>query len=444
MQLSKSLSPVEHRCRPESDDGEGGEPRRAAAPVRAGPDQVPAAGVGHIRALDGLRGLAILLVLLRHTSWRMEPTTGASTAIYNLMRTGWVGVDLFFVLSGFLITGILLDAKGGPHYFRNFYVRRSLRIFPLYYAFLAGAFLVLPLLANDAAIATLRESQPWLWTYLTNVLVSIEGPRATPLGMTHLWSLAVEEQFYLVWPAVVLWCSRRRLVAVCAWMAVAAFAVRLLMVGADGQGDYAGYMLTPARMDALGFGALLAVFIRDAAAWERVRRWGGRATAGIAVVLGALVVGHNGLPQFGAGIQTVGYTLIALLSAATLAAVLLAPRGGALRRWFEAGWLRALGKYSYGIYVFHYPLLIVVAGHYGFAEVPELWGSEIPAQLLLTTAVGLVSFGAAWLSWHLYEKHFLKLKRFFPMPAPAAAGAPAAAADARGGTRTPTPFGTSS
>ena len=391
--------------------------RRTSAPSV---DATPGSSGAHVLALDGLRGLAILLVLFRHTSWRMEPVTDAGMALYGAMRLGWIGVDLFFVLSGFLITGILVDSKGGDHYFRNFYVRRSLRIFPLYYAFLAGFFLLLPLLtsAEASGLQTLRENQPWLWGYLTNVLVSIEGTQAAPLGMTHLWSLAVEEQFYLVWPAVVLWCDRRRLISVCVWMGVAALAVRVAVVATQGGGDVAGYMLTPARMDTLAFGALLALWIRDPRARAHLFRWARPVSAALAGALLLLMVSHRGLPQLGAGIQTVGYTLIALLSSALLAMVLAAPDRSPLRRLFETGWLRSLGKYSYGMYVFHYPLLILAARHVGFSEVPALWGSKIPTQLLITAGVAAASFVLAWASWHLFEKHFLKLKRFFPTPQP--------------------------
>src|SRR5919112_3639916 len=150
----------------------------------------------HVPVLDGVRGLAILLVLFRHTSRWMHAEPGAGSAVYAMLSSGWVGVDLFFVLSGFLITGILVDSRGGEHYFRNFYVRRALRIFPLYYGFLAVVFLVLPQFYGyeGGKFGTLQDNQPWYWGYLVNVLVAARGTDQTPLNTTHLWSLAVEEQ----------------------------------------------------------------------------------------------------------------------------------------------------------------------------------------------------------------------------------------------------------
>ena len=140
---------------------------------------------------------------------------------------GWIGVDLFFVLSGFLITGILYDAKGGPHYFRNFYMRRSLRIFPLYYAFLILIFAVMPLLRASGADHV--GKQVWMWTYLSNVLFARVGWEGMPAHTTHLWSLAIEEQFYLLWPLLVWLASRRRLIQLCVGSIAVAFATRLVL-----------------------------------------------------------------------------------------------------------------------------------------------------------------------------------------------------------------------
>jgi peptidoglycan/LPS O-acetylase OafA/YrhL len=161
--------------------------------------------------LDGVRGIAILLVLVYHLTLYggMAPN---GPFLDRLWRT-WtlplgLGVDLFFVLSGFLITGILLDTKDGPDYFRNFYARRFLRIFPLYYATLAATFLLIPAVRLDAV---------WYWTYLINYRFADVGwPRVAYLG--HFWTLAVEEQFYLVWPALVFFVPRR----VLPWLCVAA------------------------------------------------------------------------------------------------------------------------------------------------------------------------------------------------------------------------------
>ena len=145
--------------------------------MQAKPNFVYTSGL-HVPALDGIRGIAILLVMVHHfTIFGMgAPTTVLDKRVYKLFAAGWCGVDLFFVLSGFLITGILLDAKGGAHFFRNFYMRRFLRIFPLYYGFLFAFFVLLPLTFSlGDNFRSLLEQQGWYWSYLVNLPIAMEG-----------------------------------------------------------------------------------------------------------------------------------------------------------------------------------------------------------------------------------------------------------------------------
>ncbi len=155
----------------------------------------------HIPALDGIRGIAILVVMMHHFTvyGGMASTNALDRAFRTLTLPGWVGVDLFFVLSGFLITGILYDAKEKRHYFRTFYMRRVLHIFPLYYVVLVIVFLIAPrLFTADAALQSFTGEQWWYWTYLSNVSTALSGWHEY-LAFGHFWSLAVEEQFYLLW-----------------------------------------------------------------------------------------------------------------------------------------------------------------------------------------------------------------------------------------------------
>ena len=152
----------------------------------------------HVPAADGVRGLAILVVLIHNAAW-INAGTGSFLLKLTLAitSTGWVGVQLFFVLSGYLITGILVDALGSPRYFRHFYIRRTLRIFPLYYAALLVALFVVPQVAQVPAwAAAARQNQWWYWSYLSNWGAPFGHGIA---GLPHFWSLAVEEQFYLCW-----------------------------------------------------------------------------------------------------------------------------------------------------------------------------------------------------------------------------------------------------
>ncbi|HLL88149.1 MAG TPA: acyltransferase, partial [Tepidisphaeraceae bacterium] len=181
----------------------------------------------HYPALDGLRGLAILLVMVSH--YVAPPAGGGRWGLVfrRAADAGWVGVDLFFALSGFLITGILLDAKGKPGFFRNFFARRTLRVFPLYYGVLFVVCVLLPALGLLKLGVPL--SQRWLWLYATNLfplLRSADGagfffPNSWDLQFGHFWSLAVEEHFYLAWPLVVYALGRRPLMVTCAALMVA-------------------------------------------------------------------------------------------------------------------------------------------------------------------------------------------------------------------------------
>src|SRR4051812_48705226 len=152
---------------------------------------------GHLPGLDGLRGIAILMVLALHFLGDATPHGPVGRLVVKAASYGVLGVDLFFVLSGFLITGLLLDAKSGPHYFRNFYARRTLRIFPLYYLVLTILFIVLPrFTALPAPLEDARIHQGWLWTYTSNFFIAARAEWALTY-VSHFWSLAIEEHFYL-------------------------------------------------------------------------------------------------------------------------------------------------------------------------------------------------------------------------------------------------------
>jgi peptidoglycan/LPS O-acetylase OafA/YrhL len=368
-----------------------------------------------MQALDGLRGVAILLVMLVHfTQYGMRRPSGVfiDQHFWRFAAAGWVGVDLFFVLSGFLITGILLDSKGSEQFFRNFYMRRVLRIFPLYYGTLAGMFLVVPqILPTGENFRLLLRDQGWYWSYLLNFRVALEGwPPFLVIG--HFWSLAVEEQFYLVWPFVVCFFTRRQLTSICVGCFVVSFLVRLgfMLAGYP----LAGYVLTIARMDALAVGALLAIIFREANSRAILSRWIWPAGIVSGAVLISIFAWKRGLNVTDNLVITIGFSALALMFGSLVGLSIIVPQDTWLGKLFSHPVLRIFGRYSYALYIFH---PVVVFSHQtliGKKSLPFFLGSQLPALGLLIATLTGATLIIAWCSWHAYESHFLKLKSLFP------------------------------
>jgi peptidoglycan/LPS O-acetylase OafA/YrhL len=387
-----------------------------------------------VAALDGVRGIAILMVLVFH--FRLAAAVGPRIWIDEFaLKTsiaGWTGVDLFFVLSGFLITGILLDAKiSGERYFRNFYSRRVLRIFPAYYLFLGAVLIALPLigLVGHAARDALWDDSGWYAVYLANIQLPVDGRSGAEVSYAgHLWSLAVEEQFYLVWPALVLLLDRRSLLAACAGFIIGAPIVRIVLAQ-QGIDSTWGYMLTPARMDALAVGGFIAIAARGSWDLRSWLRWLWPVAVVAVGVLITLAASREFLSPYDAWVQGVGFSAVALLFGVVLLAAITAQPESRVHRALTVIPLTSLGRYSYALYLVHWPVATILAQHFHAADtVPTLFGSSLPASLVFSLAAGAISFALAWASYHLWEKHFLKLKARFPYEQTAPVEAPLVAA----------------
>jgi peptidoglycan/LPS O-acetylase OafA/YrhL len=387
---------------------------------------------GHLPGLDGVRGVAILLVMAIHFVGDATPETALQRLVVKASSYGLLGVDLFFVLSGFLITGLLVDAKGKPHYFRNFYARRTLRIFPLYYLVLALLFIVLPRLwPLTPALEEARAHQAWLWTYTANFYIAARASWALTY-VSHFWSLAIEEHFYLFWPLVVFCFQRRTLERICAAVIGAGLLLRAgLALG--GVSELSISVLTPCRIDTLCVGALLALLCRrEGWADEMVRRSGraALALAGVTIAVSAwCAVAKTGLPV----LHQIRGSLYALFFGA-LVLISLQPRPSLLARALRTRALRFFGKYSYGLYVYHGLLTWAFIEFHAEARFDALLGDHALGIAAKAACGVAISLAVAMASYELFEKPFLSLKRFFEVrepasPRPAAAGAvPAAGA----------------
>jgi len=366
---------------------------------------------GHFVPLDGLRGLAILLVLLLHFTTDMElPAGSVAAGVRSVFQIGWIGVDLFFVLSGFLITGILVDNKGSGRYFSAFYARRALRILPVYFIAVFAAFHLLPRVFQDFDTGGARTEAAF-WLFFTNFK---ELPYQLARTVGHFWSLAIEEQFYLMWPLVVFLTSRAGARRIALLTVILSPIARYVALRA-GVSAESVYHFTPFRLDGLATGAFIALSMRAPEArggLDRLSKIAGAA----ALTVAAILYGPIHLPE---PLSTrldfsIGFSALCVGFGALLTRVVISGPGSSLARVLSWRGLVTLGTYSYAMYLVHVPLLRVVSKvglppqWHGSQRWPMLW------VLGYTAVLAVLTLAAAMVSWHLCEKHFLALKRHFP------------------------------
>lgn len=370
-------------------------------------------GGRHIAGLDGLRGSAALAVIGCHLH-----APGCAF--------GWSGVTLFFVLSGFLITGILLEDKHSEGFYSTFYARRSLRIFSIYYLAIIALFLI-----------ERGSDWPYFFAYSQNWLYAVsqtfadDGRIHFSWAASHTWSLAVEEQFYLLWPLAVRNLSGPRLLKLALAMIVIGPFSRFIAVAATGHW-WAGYTPLPCQVDMLAWGAFGAIALRQ---FDRGRIEGLASVAlliGIAVLAGVIAsYGHYALQSPAVILSPKGQAFFAFLGPLYLSLLIVAQRGRLVGRLLDTKALAYCGRISYGLYLYHWPILVAVAAAAGSASFAADWR---PAALVVP-----ITFVFAAISHRFIETPLLATKdRLFPRdstptspPAPTRSPVPSAAHHSR-------------
>lgn len=375
------------------------------------PVVLASAGTKRIDELDGVRGLAIVLVLLEHyvktpLLAERDPIAGFLVKLLNFC---FAGVDLFFVLSGFLIGGILLRNRNVSNYLPAFYVRRLARLSPLYLLTIAGFALCAPYLSASGTeigrwMAEGHGALP-LWSYplyVQNIMMVVRGVGGG-IWLGPTWSLAIEEQFYLFAPLLILLLPDRSLPRVLVALIVSAPVLRTLnvMLSSD---VMAAFVLLPCRWDALCIGILLAWSLQQPAVvtWLRTHQYELRHRLWLAVAA-LLGMSFYGIKVGSAPMLTLGHTFLALVAALLILCALYLESPG-LKALFCNVWLRRLGLVSYGIYLLHMPVLGLAAqattGH-----LPRL---ETLAGSLTMLAAVTVTLGLAAASWRWFEQPILR------------------------------------
>ncbi|WP_195892563.1 acyltransferase family protein [Geotalea daltonii] len=364
----------------------------------------------NIPALDGIRGWAILMVLYVHSFGVSVPSLSSlDKAMHETSLYGRLGVDLFFVLSGFLITGILLKSKNTDRFFINFFSRRILRIFPLYYLAITGIFFITPQLVDYFNSQLAPNIHLIYYSYLQNFLIVPDGTLNQYL-LAPMWSLAVEEHFYLVWPIMVFYCKPQSVARIAIILVIIALVLRTSLFFYARGWRYWAASWTFCRMDAILIGALLAVFIRSGIR-EFLNIWK-YYFAFLASAINIFVIYLNyRWAENGSWFASLsfGYTLHAIFFVSIINLILFLPKRNILVRFFDNGALRLFGKHSYCIYIVHMVINAILW--------EQLFKNISSSYLIISFSFFLASIIVSLLTsiviWHAYEKHFLLAKRFF-------------------------------
>lgn len=346
----------------------------------------------YVKEFDGWRGVGILFVVLAHY-------------FTTYFSGSWVFMEMFFVMSGFLITGILLDSKHKKHYYKGFILRRVFRVFPLYYLCLLILFFAVP--ASWADLSYYKSHQVWFWTYLENWLYSVDGwPQVKALH--HFWSLAIEEQFYIIWPLVVWLFSPKGLVRFCIFLFLFSIAFR-------NAGMHLGfvmpfpYVATFGRMEGIVLGAIIAVLARTQK--QILEKYTYPLTI-LSGILGLLCFCVAGGMSFDLPVHyTVNYTLVDIFFAGMIVMTLCSQELIRFKKILNMQLFKMLGVMSYCIYIFHYPIKVIIQDRFQ-PYFEGQTGSENMAKLICVAIAFVITVPVVYVLHKKVEVPMWKLKKY--------------------------------
>jgi peptidoglycan/LPS O-acetylase OafA/YrhL len=355
----------------------------------------------HYPGLDGLRGIAILLVILYH-----------NFGFIPFLNYGWLGVDLFFVLSGFLITEILLHTRDTANYYRNFYTRRVLRIFPLYYLCLILVIIIFPLIKNFPYDLTyFKENQAWFWFYLQNWMLILKDWNDNAILLNHFWSLAVEEQFYIVWPFLVLLIKKPRQLLIITFVLLLSVILARFFIWVN-RADFPSYgnLFLFTRVDGILIGAMLAL-VKNIN-YNFLKKYSFVVTLSLAL-LNFLFYFINGIKNYTFPYWAiVGYSTFAVIFA-MLVFETIDRENRLINFILNNPLLRFTGKISYGFYVFHWPVYILLYDYFEKWVRQAISFPEKGILIVIATFLTLIALLISIVSYYGFERYFLKMKKSF-------------------------------
>jgi peptidoglycan/LPS O-acetylase OafA/YrhL len=369
----------------------------------------------HIKLLDGIRGWAIIFVMLYHFTISFQQTRGLNSFDFlfaKIFGTGWLGVDLFFVMSGFLITSILYKSINNPSYFKNFYVRRLLRIFPLYYGVLFLLLIVIPTLSNSLAekTAVMQENSFWFWSYLVNWKVAQLGT-FNGFQSGYMWSLAVEEQFYIFWPLFVRVFYKKLIKASLFLFAISlAFKSIAFYLGLTATTIYT---MTFSHMDGLLLGSIFGVlFVKGTLSSEIIKNLKLASCLSVVVIV-VIALYTGGFSFYNKIVASLGVTCASIIFCYVLIKTVYVGNSLLLQTLFSNHFVIRCGQLCYGLYLLHQPIGVIISEKVISTNAFEIGGSYLPATLINVLLSFSLSLLCAQLSYTFFELHFLKLKKYF-------------------------------